>query len=102
MAESRIFYSGPVVTRTEAKLEGKKKYFTGKPCPHGHIAMRSLASYDCTACASIDRKNRRISAPSLERDKTRAWRLENGLEEQKRKINLLIGLPLYEKKWLLI
>ena len=85
MANIKLFHSGPIVTRAEAKLEGATTYFTGKPCPHGHIAIRYTRSCDCAACTSIYRKNRRISTPSLERDKMRAWRLENGLEEKKRK-----------------
>lgn len=40
----------PIVTRTEAKARGLKRYFTGKPCKHGHIAERTTESCTCSEC----------------------------------------------------
>ena len=36
--------------RKEAKDKGESRYFTGKPCRHGHIADRITASGSCVAC----------------------------------------------------
>ena len=38
-------------TRAEAKNEGEKYYFTGKPCPQGHIDFRLTTSGRCYECS---------------------------------------------------
>lgn len=42
--------------RKQAKELGLKKYFTGTPCKHGHIAERITANGCCTECVKISRK----------------------------------------------
>lgn len=44
-------YQGPIITRSEALEKGLKRYFTGKPCPKGHIFQRHVSSKGCIACA---------------------------------------------------
>lgn len=39
-----------IITRPEAKAKGRLFYFTGKPCPHGHIALRYVSGYLCVKC----------------------------------------------------
>jgi len=39
--------------REQAKLEGRLTYFTGKPCPSGHIAPRYTSVFSCTACHAV-------------------------------------------------
>ena len=39
-----------IVTRKDAKAQGLTRYFTGKPCPHGHISERMTSSGGCVAC----------------------------------------------------
>lgn len=53
-AAAYVPYTGPVVTRDEAKAAGLTRYFTGAPCPKGHISERWVASYSCDACQRID------------------------------------------------
>ena len=43
------------VTRREAQLAGKTRYFTGKPCPHGHVAQRFVGNKNCVECSYIRR-----------------------------------------------
>jgi len=43
-------HTGPIVTRAAAKAVGAKRYFTGKPCPKGHISERYLSKGNCAAC----------------------------------------------------
>jgi len=50
MADATVFYSGPIVTREEAKTNGDKRYFTGNACKHGHVAQRSTSNYQCIVC----------------------------------------------------
>lgn len=40
-----------IIPRKIAKERGLKRYFTGKPCKHGHIAERSTANGVCIECA---------------------------------------------------
>lgn len=37
--------------RAEAKKKGRKTYFTGKPCKHGHVAPRYTQTGLCTECS---------------------------------------------------
>lgn len=55
MAAGYVPYEGPLVTRADALASGKKRYFTGRPCKHGHISERYLASKICLACMSARR-----------------------------------------------
>ena len=38
------------ITRSEAKAAGLKRYYTGKPCPHGHVAERQTSDGGCCKC----------------------------------------------------
>jgi hypothetical protein len=40
-------------TRAEAKAVGAKHYFTGKPCKHGHIALRETKGA-CVECRRLE------------------------------------------------
>lgn len=44
-------------TRKEARAAGASIYFTGRPCPHGHIARRYVCG-GCHTCVSIGRAGR--------------------------------------------
>lgn len=39
-----------VITKKEAKEKGLKRYFTGKPCKHGHVAERHVGTGGCIPC----------------------------------------------------
>lgn len=54
-----------IQTRAEAKINGDKKYFTGKPCPHGHTAERYTSSGHCCECAKEVYSNQRLPASEL-------------------------------------
>lgn len=70
MADPVILYSGPIVTRAEAKAAGLTRYFTGKPCPHGHICERWTSATGCVECA----RQRRERNPELNYARVKAWR----------------------------
>jgi len=42
-----------IISRADAKAAGLKRYFTGKPCPRGHIAERYVNSKGCRECGRI-------------------------------------------------
>ena len=67
--------SEPVMmSRAEAKAEGLARYFTGKPCKHGHVAERYLWGA-CVECQRV-----RDSSPerrALHRKTDVEWRRKN-------------------------
>jgi 5-methylcytosine-specific restriction endonuclease McrA len=44
-----------IVTRKQAKQLGLVKYFTGKPCPQGHVAHRFTSYGQCEVCVAASR-----------------------------------------------
>ena len=51
-----------IISRSDAKARGLKTYFTGKPCPRGHVAPRQTSNGICRECAY---------------DRTRQWANQN-------------------------
>lgn len=49
--DSVVAHSQEIIGRADALARGLKRYFTGKPCKHGHVAERRLPSNNCTECA---------------------------------------------------
>lgn len=49
-------------TRKEALAIGVKRYFTGKPCPYGHVAERIVSSGACHEC-HLKRLSQRAATP---------------------------------------
>jgi hypothetical protein len=48
-----------IITRKEAQALGLKRFFTGKPCKHGHVCERHVCDricVDCKACRNRERK----------------------------------------------
>lgn len=66
-----------IVTLAQARNEGLTRYFTGSPCPHGHIAERRVKNSACAGCAVVrlaawkDANKDKISAAG------RIWRAKN-------------------------
>jgi len=46
-----------IITKAEAKAQGLKHFYTGKPCKHGHIGYRTYPYNTCVECN--DRNTRR-------------------------------------------
>ena len=76
------------VTREEAHSLGLKRYFSGKPCRHGHLGERSVASGACVGCERAYREkaavrradySRRWSKlhPEKKREADKKWRATN-------------------------
>jgi 5-methylcytosine-specific restriction endonuclease McrA len=41
------------VTRADAIASGLKRYFTGEPCRHGHVAERRVSDHGCVECSRL-------------------------------------------------
>lgn len=64
-----------IVSRNDAREQGLTRYFTGKPCKHGHVAQRDVANATCTECKKCyDRKIYRLN-PEIKKEaqKKRYW-----------------------------
>jgi len=72
-----------IISRKEAKSQGLKRYFTGKPCKRGHIAERGVCNSGCISC-----KQQRIKEnPERESEYYRRWyqsNIEMGREKSRR------------------
>lgn len=81
-----------VISRKEAKEQGLKRYFTGKPCKHGHASERQVSDGKCCVCVAervrkwheqnkekILEKKREYYEQNKDRvaDKYRKWRKAN-------------------------
>jgi len=71
-----------IISRKEAKAQGLKHYFTGKPCKRGGIAQRLVSDFSCKCRACVDvvvakNKRARNANPELVREKKRAYYAAN-------------------------
>jgi hypothetical protein len=46
----------PITTLAEARASGALTYFSGKPCPMGHIALRRTRKSRCVVCWTMGRR----------------------------------------------
>lgn len=46
--------AGDIISRRDARAQGLKHYFTGKPCPRGHVSERYSSAYTCVKCAAAN------------------------------------------------
>lgn len=99
-----------VITRKEANNKQLKKYFTGKPCKHGHIDERRVVDKKCCTCVSLrDKKylenNREAIAQRKKKhyiknkkrinDNCKKWYVEN--REKKREYNKKYSKKYYKE-----
>lgn len=66
-----------IISRQEAISQGLKRYFTGKPCPHGHTAQRIVSNYACAECNKIALRKRFIERTDWERERGKKYREKN-------------------------
>lgn len=77
MAEEKVPENRPIVTREEAKAAGLKRFFSGIPCSHGHLAERFVSSKGCVECTAFRRDGYRRDNPERDRQYTRAYYTAN-------------------------
>lgn len=66
-----------IISRTDAKAAGLRRYFTGEPCYHGHVSHRNMSNGGCAECCNI-----RAAAWSKGKGKGRGLRLISGRKHQ--------------------
>lgn len=58
--------AGPkIISKAEARDAGLTRYFTGKPCKHGHIAEYLVSSGQCLSCARVRTRARYDTRPDV-------------------------------------
>lgn len=73
-----------LISRSEAIKQGLTYYFTGKPCPMGHLCRRFVSSYTCEDCAAIHKARYRKDPEKHSKDMEYKARYR---EENRDKIN---------------
>lgn len=73
-----------IILRATAKAKGLDRYFTGKPCKHGHVALRKTANGTCIICHAKTLARYRAENPDRIRETDRLHRLAN-LEKHRKK-----------------
>ncbi len=68
--------------RQKALAAGGKTYFTGKPCPQGHISKRYVISMACVVCDRLRTSAWRLA--NLERSRLRSAAWYEGHKEKRR------------------
>jgi hypothetical protein len=49
-----------IMTRKQAADQGLMKYFTGKPCPRGHLSIRNTLTAACCKCLKENNRNAKV------------------------------------------
>lgn len=86
MADSQISPEQEIVTRKDAMARGLKRYFTGKPCKHGHVDERKTSGGSCVTCVRESMRKRRKN-PNLkarEAAYTRSRMMDPGVRQRQR------------------
>lgn len=66
-----------IITQQDAKAQGLKRYFTGKPCKHGHIAERLVSDSKCLKCAQEKLARWKENNKEKARRHSRLWKAKN-------------------------
>jgi hypothetical protein len=80
-----------IIARSEAKAKGLKRYFTGKPCKHGHVSERYVVAWHCCECAITADQGRR----------KRGLRTSNSALERQNDLKRHYGITVKFYDWLL-
>jgi hypothetical protein len=65
------------ISRKAAKAAGLTRYFTGKPCPQGHIVQRHVSGFGCVECTRVLKRAWEKANPEGQAKRSRAWFLAN-------------------------
>jgi hypothetical protein len=72
-----------IIARANALERGLSRYFTGKPCKHGHVTERQVSNRNCAACSNIVH-HRYQHSPKGEETVRRYWQSSKGRENKRR------------------
>ena len=65
-----------ITPRKEALARGLKRYFSGNPCPHGHVAERWING-ECVECVRERSREYYAANRAKLQERSRKWRAAN-------------------------
>lgn len=77
VTDIQIIYDGHVVNRKDAMDIGLTRYFTGKPCKHGHVDERFVNNRTCVSCKHNSDSRWASKNRDAVRRKHKSWRDKN-------------------------
>jgi 5-methylcytosine-specific restriction endonuclease McrA len=87
------------VSRKDAIEQGKNRYFTGKPCKHGHISERHCLNHQCIKCNQTStarwQKENKVNAAAA----SKKWRDGNKDAAKQSYEKWLSENPEYHSDW---
>jgi len=63
-----------LISRSEARAKGLRRYFTGRPCRRGHVAERLVSTQHCRECSNHHSRQQYQRSPRT-REEVKAKRL---------------------------
>lgn len=99
MTKIQVIYDGPIVKRADAKAQGLKRYFTGKPCKHGHIDERYTSIHKCVKCQKESVKERYRENPEYFNIRSIKWRKQNPERHENLRKKWCKANPEYNKNY---
>lgn len=81
-----------IISRDDARAQGLKRYFTGKPCKRGHIACRFVANNYCVLCCRITEWTRRGTTEASAKRRREAS-LARAQARQRGALRYFTGIP---------
>src|SRR5512139_117205 len=66
-----------IISRKDAQAQGLKRYFTGKPCKHGHTAERFVIGRKCVECSQASCRRQYAKDPQKAVERVRAYYAEH-------------------------
>ena len=66
-----------MISRQDALKQSLPRYFTGKPCKHGHIAQRYTHNKTCCNCANANANKAKSKNPHKYYEINKNWRQNN-------------------------
>jgi 5-methylcytosine-specific restriction endonuclease McrA len=71
-----------IISRSDARISEKKRFFTGEPCIRGHVSERTTSSGQCLKCSAEFSAASRKKDPEKARAGVRASNLKNRLRRR--------------------
>jgi hypothetical protein len=84
-----------IISRTEARNKGLPRYFTGKACPHGHIAERTVGGKHCVECNKVGSEKYRNAYPQRKLEREKAYKTGRRASDINYKLSRNIRTKLY-------
>jgi hypothetical protein len=76
-----------MISRATAKARGLLRYFTGRPCPRGHVTERYVSSHGCMECVRLFKQS-----PNGRAIDSRSHKSVLGKESKRRYDQSVLGL----------